>query len=71
MLLGRPGTRSVKQWMIDAKIPHGERESVPVVRDGRGILAVAGMGQGERARAREGEAFYKVIFRKLPEDIGP
>ena len=71
VLLGRPGTRSVKQWMIDAKIPRGERESVPVVRDGLGILAVAGMGQGKRAHAREGEAFYKVIFRKLPEETGP
>ena len=67
VLLGRPGTRSVKQWMIDAKIPRDERESIPVVRDSRGILAVAGMGQGNRACAREGEAFYKIIFRRRTE----
>ena len=66
---GREGTRSVKRWMIDAKIPRGARESVPTVRDGRGILAVVGLGQAERARAREGKAFYKLIFRKPTEDM--
>ena len=66
---GREGTRSVKRWMIDAQIPRGARESVPTVRDGRGILAVVGLGQAERARAREGKAFYKLIFRKPTEDM--
>ena len=55
--------------MIDAKIPRGARESVPTVRDGRGILAVVGLGQAERARDREGKAFYKLIFRKPTEDM--
>ena len=68
VLWGREGTRSVKKWMIEAGIPRAERESVPVVRDGRGLLAVYGMGQGERAAAREGESFYKLIFHKLPEE---
>ena len=67
-LLGRNGTRSVKKWMIEAKIPRTERDRVPVLRDNRGILAVYGLGQGERACARSGEPFYKITFRKLPED---
>ena len=67
-LLGRSGTRSVKKWMIDAKIPRAERAVVPVLRDQRGILAVYGLGQGDRACAVPGEKFFKIIFRKLPEE---
>ena len=68
-LWGGRGTHSVKKWMIEAKIPRAERESVPVVRDEQGILAVYGMGQGQRAAARPGEAFLQILFNKISEDI--
>lgn len=68
VLWGRKGTRSVKKWMIEAGIPRRARESVPVVRDENGVLAVVGMGQSERASAKKGEPFYMVSFHKLPEE---
>ena len=54
--------------MIEAGIPRRARESVPVVRDENGVLAVVGMGQSERASAKKGEPFYMVSFHKLPEE---
>lgn len=48
------GTRSLKKWMIDQKIPKNLRERLPVVCDARQVLAVAGYvkaalcGQGEK-----------------------
>jgi tRNA(Ile)-lysidine synthase len=44
-VFGRAGTRRVKKWMIEAKIPRSRRELVPVLRDDRGVLAVYGLGQ--------------------------
>ena len=36
--------RSLKRLFIDKKIPRLEREAIPVVADGDGVLAVAGFG---------------------------
>ena len=70
-LLGRKGTRSVKKWMIDRKIPRAQRDCVPVLRDEQGLLAVFGMGQGDRACAEPGKPFYKITFRPLSEENEP
>ena len=37
-------TRSLKRLFIDRKIPRAKRDTIPVVADGEGILAVAGLG---------------------------
>ena len=47
----RQGTHSLRRLMIDAKIPRRERGLIPVLRDDRGVLAVRGFGQSERAGA--------------------
>ena len=52
---GRKGTRTVKKWMIEAKIPRTRRGLVPVLRDDRGVLAVAGMGQRTGSLPEPGE----------------
>jgi hypothetical protein len=44
------------------------RDSVPVVRDEAGVLAVYGAGQSERAFPGAGEPCYEVTFRKLTEE---
>ena len=38
------GTKSLKKWMIDKKIPAHRREEIPVLADEAGVLAVLGMG---------------------------
>ena len=38
------GRKSLKKLLIDRKVPAALRNRVPVIRDERGILAVAGMG---------------------------
>lgn len=65
LLAGRNGTRSVKKWMIDARIPRARRALVPVLRDDAGILAVYGMGQSARAVPKPGEPYIKIEIREI------
>lgn len=67
-LLGRAGTRSVKKLLMEQKIPREARNSVPLIRDEAGVLAVYGAGQSERAFPEGDEPFYTITFRKLTED---
>lgn len=59
-LEGRTGTRSVKKWMIEAKIPRHRRGLIPVFRDENGVLAVAGMGQRAGTLPKQGEACIQI-----------
>ena len=38
------GTKSLKELMVDKKIPARDRSRIPVVADGNGVLAVWGIG---------------------------
>lgn len=38
------GRKTLKRWMIDRKLPRAQRDSVPVIADKNGVLAVYGMG---------------------------
>ena len=38
------GTKSLKELMIDKKIPAAERDQIPVICDDAGILGVWGIG---------------------------
>ena len=67
-LLGRQGRRSVKKLLMERRIPRELRESVPVLRDEAGVLAVYGSGQSERAFPQPGEPYYAVTFRELTEE---
>lgn len=44
MTLPSGHTRSLKRLFIDRKIPRLERDTIPVVADGDGVIAVAGLG---------------------------
>ena len=52
----RGGTKTVKKLFIDEKVPRRERERIPVLADGRGVLAVAGFGPDQSRLARPGRA---------------
>ena len=65
-LPGRPG-RSLKKLFIDAKIPRWERERVPVLADGDGVIAVAGFGLNT-AHPRYGR--QEVSFSKREKEKG-
>ena len=67
-LLGRQGRRSVKKLLMERRIPREKRESVPVLRDEAGVLAVYGVGQSRRAFPRPGEPYCAVTFRELTEE---
>lgn len=49
------GTKTLKKWFIDRKVPAARRGLVPVFADDSGVLAVYGLGQNLDRRAAEGE----------------
>ena len=49
------GTKTLKKWFIDWKIPAARRGLVPVLADEAGVLAVYGLGQNLDRAAAEGE----------------
>ena len=49
------GTKTLKKWFIDRKVPAAQRGLVPVFADDSGVLAVYGLGQNLDCRAAEGE----------------
>ena len=62
-LSGRP-RRSLKKLFIDQKIPRLERERIPVLADGDGVVAVAGLGVNT-AHPRYGDVGAE--FVRMPE----
>jgi len=63
----RPGgTKSIKKFFIDRKIPAWKRHSIPVVTDDRGILGVYGIG-ANLDRLTEKSGCIEIRF----EPVGP
>ena len=48
------GTKSLKKWFIDEKIPASQRLRVPVIADDIGVLGVYGGGANLDRMAGEG-----------------
>jgi len=63
-LLGRGCTKSLKKLFSEARIPPARRASIPVLRDGRGVLAVFGFGADERCAARPGDLALRVEIQQ-------
>ena len=53
--LGRGCAKTLKALFLEAGVPAWERDRVPVLRDGRGILGVLGMPPDERCAAVPGD----------------
>jgi tRNA(Ile)-lysidine synthase len=63
--VGRGCTKTLKQLMLEKQIPSWERQTVPVLRDDAGILAVYGFGAAERVAAGpEDTNILKVEFAR-------
>ena len=52
----------------EARIPVSQRDGIPVVRDGAGVLAVYGIGQSKRAFPLPEEGFYKITISPISEE---
>ena len=66
---GRGCTKRLKDLFAEAGIPAPERGAIPVLRDDKGVLAVAGFGQDERAAAKPGERTLIVRCRRGTANI--
>ena len=51
--LGMAGEKKLQDVFVDAKVPRGERDRVPIVCDRAGIVWVVGRRMAERARVAD------------------
>ncbi|MCC8122756.1 MAG: tRNA lysidine(34) synthetase TilS, partial [Oscillospiraceae bacterium] len=58
--------KTLKKLMIDEKVPRHLRESIPVLADENGVLALAGFGADMHCIAPVGAAAYRVTFVHTP-----
>ena len=65
-LFGSGCTKSLKKLMIERRIPASVRNSVPVVSDEKGILAVYGIGADERVGSGSG-SLIEIHFEEKEE----
>ena len=61
---GASGTKSLKKLFIERRIPVRKRQLIPVVADDSGVLAVLGIGAGDRARANIGDVALEIRFEE-------
>lgn len=59
-ILGRGCTKSLKSLFNEAGMTQSQRDSCPVLRDEKGILAVYGLAIAERAAAKPGEKILRI-----------
>lgn len=59
-LFHRGGTKSLKEWMVDAKIPRHIRDLIPVFATEAEVAAVAGFGPAEHWVAVPGDPALKI-----------
>lgn len=64
------GSRTLKRLMIDRKIPAWHRDTLPVLADEQGVLAVPGLGAHLERLAKPGTPALRVIFAVQQERDG-
>lgn len=64
---GRGCTKTLKALFAEAGYTRQQRDTVPVIRDGSGILAVCGLALDERAVPQPGEKALKLSFTEIDE----
>ena len=55
----------MKKLFIESRIPARERAYIPVIADDSGVLAVYGLGMGERAVPAPGDRAIRVDFEMI------
>ena len=61
-LFGKSAKKTLKKLFIERRIPAWKRALVPVVADDAGVLAVYGLGMGDRAVPEKGDAAVQISF---------
>lgn len=64
--LGGKGKKKLKEFLIDAKVPRGQRDDIPLLVSGEEIVWVVGLRIDERFRVREGTE--KVVMVEMIPD---
>lgn len=60
-LLGMKGTKKLKSYFIDEKVPRRMRRNIPLLADGDSIIWIAGMRMSERVKiTKDSRIFFKV-----------
>lgn len=63
-LVGRGGTKTLKKLFIDEKVPRHLRESIPVIADDLGVVAVSGFGIDRSRVPGPGHEVLKLTIRR-------
>lgn len=64
--IGFSGTKKLKDFFIDAKIPREMRDSIPIVCDSKGIIWVAGYRQSNRGKVTDRtKIFLQMTIHKM------
>ena len=64
-LFGHSGTKTLKKLFIERHVPMRRRPFVPVIADDEGVLAVYGMGAGDRAAPGPGDLALQIEFDEI------
>lgn len=62
--------KSLKKLFIEKKIPKEKRDTIPIVADDLGLVAVLGLGVDKKFQGIEGERNLVLRFKKLGEKEG-
>ena len=62
---GSKSTKALKKLFIERRIPVGKRGLVPIISDDSGVLAIYGIGMGDRAVPEPGGNAIQIIFEEL------
>ena len=67
------GAKKLQDLLVDAKVPRGERDRVPVVADAEGVVWVVGVREGARCRVtKQTRRCLRLEVRDLPRSApGP
>ncbi len=66
--LGATGTKKLKDWLIDKKIPAEQRDAIPLVARGSEILWIVGYAVSEQSKVRE-ESQYIIKLEYISKEL--
>ena len=61
-LFGHSGTKTLKKLFIERRVPERKRNLLPVIADDSGVLAIYGLGMGDRAVPENGDSAFQISF---------
>ena len=61
------GTKKLKSFLIDRKVPSRLRDYIPVLADGNEILVISGVEISEKVKVEDVPTCFKVVVEKRPE----